>query len=111
MIVCVAERVQARNVARMTRWWAVAASGYCLAIGLSFLGADPDDRNLGWILCGTALALTLLPQLFRNRAAFLAACWISLLLISFAAVLPPGFWRRPEDPSKGDLLFPSSQNQ
>ncbi|GIE11239.1 hypothetical protein Afe05nite_30790 [Paractinoplanes ferrugineus] len=50
-------------------------------------GEAADLRQFGWFLGGTATLSTLAPQLFRRRAAFMAAAWTAIALIAVGSVL------------------------
>jgi hypothetical protein len=78
MIGAVVEHVQVERVARV---WAGVASAYCLALGIAFSWADAESREYEWFLAATFLVITVIPQWFSSRRAFVRACWTSIVLI------------------------------
>ncbi|MFI7601401.1 hypothetical protein [Actinoplanes sp. NPDC049681] len=98
MIRSMVERVQIERVAPATRMWALAATAYCVVVALSFSAADPDLRWFSWGFGAFFALITAIPQPFRRRTVFLAACGTSIVLLAvsgFFALMVGGCYFLP----------------
>jgi hypothetical protein len=90
------------HVPSAVRWWALGASGYCVAAGLALAASDP---GFGWGLGAFFALAAAIPQLCRGRAGFLVAGRTAIAVIAVGGVVTTFFGGCLFLPAAVPLLF------